>query len=364
MSLDQVLTLGRPWLTSSLVLLAAACAGFVVHLAAFRALRRVMTRTATVFDDSFFTRCRAPLRVLLPVFFVQVALPLAIVDANVLAGARQAASVAIVLCLTWTFVAVTGVASDVILQGMDLQAADNLAARKAYTQIAILRRIAIVVICVLGGAAVLMSFERLRQLGAGLLASAGLAGLIIGLAAQRALANLLAGIQIALTQPIRIDDVVIVEGEWGRIEEITLTYVVVRIWDERRLVVPISQFIEKPFENWTRTSAAILGTVFVYVDYRAPIDAIRHALGRMIEQSPNWDGRVWRLHVTDSKQGTLELRALMSARDSSSAWDLRCEIREKLVTWIQQNHPYALPRVRAEVAGDSQAGHAGEQVGA
>jgi small-conductance mechanosensitive channel len=352
MPLDQALALWRPWLTSCLLLLAAVAVGLVVHLLVFRAMRRLMMRTATVFDDAFVARCRAPLRVLLPVFFVHVALPLAITDASLLVGSRQATSVAIIACLTWTLVAVTGVISDVILQGMDIQAADNLAARKAYTQIAILRRIAIVILCVLGGAALLMNFERLRQLGTGLLASAGLAGLIVGLAAQRTLANLLAGIQIALTQPIRIDDVVIVEGEWGRIEEITLTYVVVCIWDERRLIVPIGQFMEKPFQNWTRTSADILGSVFVYVDYRAPIEEIRVAVGRMIEESQFWDGRVWRLHVTDSKERTLELRALMSARDSSSAWELRCEVREKLVTWLRRNHPDALPRVRAEVTSE------------
>jgi hypothetical protein len=191
--------------------------------------------------------------------------------------------------------------------------------------------------------------ESVRQFGTSILASAGIAGIIIGFAAQRSIATLLAGLQIAVTQPIRLDDVVIVENEWGRIEDISLTYVIVRIWDQRRLVVPITYFIEQPFQNWTRSSAEILGTVFFHLDYRAPLDAIRRKLDEILAESPYWDGKVKVLQVTDAKEHTLEVRALASAADASLAWDLRCEVREKLIQFLQEHHPESLPRMRAEL---------------
>jgi small-conductance mechanosensitive channel len=194
-----------------------------------------------------------------------------------------------------------------------------------------------------------MLFEQVRGLGTSVLASAGVLGIVIGFAAQRTIANLFAGFQLALTQPIRIDDVVIVEGEWGRIEEITLTYVVVRIWDLRRLILPLSYFIERPFQNWTRREADILGTVFLYADYTIPVDALREELKRIAAQSPNWDGKVCGLQVTDATEQTIELRSLVSACDASKAWDLRCEVREKLIAFVQKNYPASLPKVRAEL---------------
>ncbi|OYW74366.1 MAG: hypothetical protein B7Z37_18145 [Verrucomicrobia bacterium 12-59-8] len=192
----------------------------------------------------------------------------------------------------------------------------------------------------------LMVFDSVRQYGSSILASAGIAGLIVGVAAQRSIAGLLAGFQIAIAQPISIDDVVVVEGEWGRIEEITLTYVVVRIWYQRRLVLPINYFIEKPFQNWTRQTAEVPGTVFIQVDYSAPVGELRDELTRIVKASGHWDGRVVGLQVTDSLDSTLELRALASAADGSKARDLRCEIREKLVEYIRTNHPESLPRIR------------------
>ncbi len=196
---------------------------------------------------------------------------------------------------------------------------------------------------------VLMTFERVRQLGAGLLASAGVAGIVLGFAAQKSLATILAGIQIALTQPIRVEDVVIVEGEWGTIEEITLTYVVVRIWDMRRLIVPIHYFIEKPFQNWTRVSADILGTVNLYLDYSVPVEALREEFKRILDASDYWDGETWGVQVTDSTDKTMTVRPLMSAKNSGDAWNLRCEVREKLIAFVRENYPDALPRIRAEV---------------
>lgn len=226
---------------------------------------------------------------------------------------------------------------------------DNRNARAIYTQVMVLRKIAAVVIVVFAVASMLMVFESVRHFGTAIMASAGVAGIIVGFAAQKTIATVLAGIQIALTQPIRIDDVVIVENEWGRIEEITLTYVVVRIWDLRRLIVPITYFIEQPFQNWTRQSADLLGTVYLQADYSVPVDKLRDELKSVVEASPLWDRKVCALQVTDARDRTLEIRALASAADASAAWDLRCEVREKLVAWLQRNHPDSLPRIRATV---------------
>jgi small-conductance mechanosensitive channel len=204
-------------------------------------------------------------------------------------------------------------------------------------------------ILVLTVSAILFSFDGMRKIGTGLLTSVGVGGIIIGIAAQKSLSNLLAGFQIAFTQPIRIDDVLIVEGEWGKVEEITLTYVVLQIWDERRLILPINYFIEKPFQNWTRTSADLLGTVFLYTDYTLPLDKLREEYDRLIENHPLWDRKVKIIQVTDSKQHVMEVRVLMSAVNSSNAFDLRCDMREGLITFIQKNYPQALPKTRAEV---------------
>jgi small-conductance mechanosensitive channel len=195
----------------------------------------------------------------------------------------------------------------------------------------------------------LMTFPRIKSLGTTILASAGIIGVVVGLAAQRTIGTFIAGLQIAFSQPIRVDDVVIVENEWGRIEEITLTYVVVKIWDLRRLIVPITYFIEKPFQNWTRVTADILGTVFIYVDYTVPFDAVREQLQRILNASELWDKKVCVLQVTNTTERTVELRALMSAPDASTAWSLRCEVREKLIDFIQKKYPKALPRLRAEM---------------
>lgn len=227
--------------------------------------------------------------------------------------------------------------------------ADNLRSRSIQTQVLVLKKLAQTVIVIFTLASMMMVFDSAREFGAGILASAGIAGIVVGLAAQKSLATLLAGFQIALTQPIRIDDVVIIQGEFGHIEDITLTYVVVRVWDERRLVVPITFFIEQPFQNWTRTSADLIGSVFLAVDYAVPIDKLRAELTRVLKASEHWDGKVNVLQVTDSKERTLELRALMSAPDAGRAWDLRCEVREKLVQYLQDHYPESLPRIRVDV---------------
>jgi small-conductance mechanosensitive channel len=231
---------------------------------------------------------------------------------------------------------------------------NNLRSRKFHTQFNILESVFVVMIIVIAIGAILMLFEEVRKFGISLFASAGVAGIIIGFAAQKFIGAVIAGLQIAITQPIRLDDVVIIEGEWGRIEEITLTYVVVKIWDLRRLVVPSTYFFEKPFQNWTRTSADILGTVFIYTDYHVSFDAMREELTRVLESTPLWDNKVNVLQVTDAKPNGVEVRALMSAKDSPTAWDLRVYVREKLIEFLQKNYPESLPKTRILVQGDGQ----------
>lgn len=234
------------------------------------------------------------------------------------------------------------------LQRADISVADNLAARKLQTRVRMLRRLIAVLVAILTIATALMALPGARELSLSLFASAGIAGLVIGIAAQPVLSNLIAGLQIALTQPIRIDDAVVVEGEWGWIEEIGLFHVTVRLWDDRRLMTPLSYFNQTPFQNWTKEAAAITGSIFWSVDYRAPIPEMRRKLEEFCRASAHWDGRVCVLQVTGAVGDSLELRALASAKTSPAAWDLRCEIREKMVVWLQQYHPDALPVRRAE----------------
>jgi small-conductance mechanosensitive channel len=300
-------------------------------------------------EAALWRYCSRPVMWGLPLLVLYLALPLVFPQLVPGGAVGRLFAVALILVLAWLAAGAVRAGEAVMRDRFRVDVRDNLRARKVHTQLEIVRKILVVVIGLIALAGVLMTFEPLRRFGTGLLASAGLAGLILGLAAQKTLGNLLAGIQIALTQPIRLDDVVIVEGEWGWVEELTLTYVVVRIWDLRRMVLPIGWFIENPFQNWTRTSANILGTVFLHTDYSVPVGEVRGALERFVKESPHWDGVVWRLHVTEAGPRSVELRCLMSAADSPSAWELRCEVREKLLDWLQREHPEALPRVRAEV---------------
>ena len=254
------------------------------------------------------------------------------------------------LIVTFAFVliGVIGLIEDIIYYKNDIRKKDNLKERKIRTQIGFISRFAIFIVILLAIAAILLSFDNLRKIGTGLLAGVGLGGIIIGFAAQSTLSNILAGFQIAFTQPIRIDDVVIAEGEWGRIEDITLTYVVMKLWDERRLVLPINYFITKPFQNWTRVSGELTGSVFLYMDYGLPIDKVREKYESLLKQNPLWDGRVRAIQITDCKERVIEVRVLMSSTNASDLFDLRCHIREQLITYIQQNYPETLPKTRSE----------------
>ncbi len=338
------------WLVSTLILLVALVVARVAHSIIFSAGRKLAARTGSTLDDSIFRHSHRPARWILPLLCLFFALSITALPPGVMHPAQHALGLGLIGCVAWLLVALIAVFEDVIAERYRVDVKDNLQARKIQTQMQVLRRIAVVVISILTLSIMLMTFPQIRQFGVSLFASAGLAGLVVAMAARPTLSSLIAGIQIALTEPIRIDDVVIVEGEWGRIEEIGTTYVVVCIWDLRRLVVPLSYFIEHPFQNWTRTSASILGSVFIYTDYTVPVEEVRREFRRLLEATPSWDKKVCVLQVTNATEHTVELRALMSAADSSTAWDLRCLIREKLLAFLQKSYPDCLPRARIEVS--------------
>jgi len=294
---------------------------------------------------------RRPVEVFLPLLFLNFSIDLM----NLSPKFRLAIDKILEISLTVTFaiilIRLINVLEDFFYLKYDLNKENNLKERKIRTQLQFVRKFVVSLIIIVTAAIILLSFESMRKIGAGLLTGVGIGGIIIGFAAQKSLGNLLAGFQIAFTQPIRIDDVLVVEGEWGKVEEITLTYVVVSIWDQRRLILPITYFIEKPFQNWTRVSADLLGTVFLYLDYTIPIEPLRQEMTRLLTASPLWDRRVNVVQITDStKDGLIEVRFLMSASNSSRAFDLRCNIREAMITFIQGNYPESLPKTRLSVS--------------
>ena len=307
------------------------------------------SQTPSNIDDLLVPLVGSSLRIVLVALVIILGLPMLGLPPQFGAALGKVTSIVLILSVATLLFRAVALFERVVLARFDMTVADNLRARKVYTQLHVISRVIYITIGVFTVSAILMLFQEVRHVGTSLLASAGIVGVIAGFAAQKTLANLFAGFQLALAQPVRQDDVVVVEGEWGRVEEITLTYVIVHIWDDRRLVLPLSYFIEKPFQNWTRTSAAIMGSVFVWVDYSFPVDAARTALKDIIEDHPLWDRRFWNLQVSDSTDKAVQLRVLATSSDSSRSWDLRCEIREKLIAYIQQSHPAGLPRVRADV---------------
>jgi small-conductance mechanosensitive channel len=308
-------------------------------------------RTGSKLDNLLLPLLGKSLRVIVPVLGIIFALPILNLPPAYAVVVARGTSILLIGAMTIILFQAVHICEQAVLARFDITAADNLRARKVYTQVRVISKVLDVMIGVFAVASVLMLFAEVRHIGASLLASAGIVGIIAGIAAQKTVSNVLAGFQIALAQPMRQDDVVIVEGEWGRVEEITLTYVVVHLWDDRRLVLPLSYFIEKPFQNWTRASARLLGSVFVWVDYSFPVEQARMALKAIIEASPLWDKRFWNLQVTDASDRSMQLRILATAADSSAAFDLRCEIREKFIAYIQHHHPQTLPQLRAQWAG-------------
>lgn len=291
-----------------------------------------------------------PAAVALPLLFLSMAISMVSLPALWSARIQHLLGISGLLCLIWLAVRTVGAIEQRIVLTHPVDIEDNLEARRVQTQTRVISRVVQGAIVLIGSGLVLMTFPAVRQIGTTLLASAGIVGLVAGIAARPVFGNLIAGLQIALTQPIRLDDVVIVDGEWGRIEEITSAYVVVRVWDERRLIVPLQWFIEHPFQNWTRTTAQLLGAAFLWLDYRAPMADIRNEFQRICSNDTRWDGRVCVAQVTEATQQTIEVRLLVSARNSGDLFDLRCAVREAMIDYVRTNHPEALPHVRADIA--------------
>lgn len=346
--LDRVANWAPNWVISLAVLLLAAGVAVALHGLVIRVVRWLIPDSYR-FLHSLVSAIRALLRAALVIFAIALTLPLVPLESGGKAMIGHLLIVAFILLLGWSCTAAITLASDFYLRRADIDFTGDPLGRKHLTQVRVLRRVATTLVVVVTVAAALMTFESVKQYGVSLIASAGAAGLVVGLAARPLLTNLFAGIQIALTQPIRIGDAVIVEGEWGWIEEITGTYVVIKIWDWRRLVVPLSYFLEKPFQNWTRQTTDLIGTVMLWVDYTVPVARIRTKLEELAKASKLWDGQVVNLQVVDSSERALQLRCLVSARTSPEAWDLRCEMREKLIAFLQDEYPGALPKQRAEL---------------
>ncbi|WP_395106374.1 mechanosensitive ion channel family protein [Actinomadura sp. SCN-SB] len=303
-------------------------------------------------------RCAAPAFAFAIVISAVVALPQDALTGPAHRVVDQLLRIAAIAVTTWLILRISYAITDPALARlMRIEGERNRRARKTRTQLLLLRRIAAAAVVVVAVGAALFTFPAVRTLGAGLLASAGVAGLVIGIAARPTLGNMFAGLQIAFSDAIRLDDVVVVQGQWGRVEELTLSYVVVCLWDDRRLILPVSSFTEQPFENWTRHTSRVIGSVLLHVDWSVPVEELRSELYSMLRDNPLWDRREWILQVTEVlPNGLLQLRATMSAADSASAWDLRCDVREHLVNYIRENHPGALPRFRAELTNGDPAG--------
>ena len=328
------------------VVLGSLAIGWLLKVAVFGLLAAYVRREPLLLASSVLRHLRQPSAWFFPVLALSFLLPLTQLEDRALEVARRLVETFLLTTFAWGLVKTVDVVQDLVQQHYRLTDSDNLRVRKLFTQLQFVKKLAVSLIIFVAIALILMSFATVRKIGTGLLTSAGIASVIVGFAAQRSISNLLAGFQIAFTQPIRLDDVLVVEGEWGRVEEITFTYVVLRIWDERRLVLPLNYFIEKPFQNWTRSSSQLLGTVFLYTDYTIPVDAVRTELQRIVQNNPLWDQRVCVLQVTDSKERTLELRCLISAINSSQAFELRCAVREQLIGFIQRSYPDCLPKTR------------------
>lgn len=342
----------HPLIQILIILLLALLGGEIIRRLLNLMLRIYKKRTGDeVLAESSISHLRPVMKVLLPLILFNIALDTVNLPPPTLALLHRIIGVLLICSIAWMFIQIIEVVEDLVFYNYNIEQEDNYLARKVRTQVQFIKRLLVVGIVVIAISVILLSFEGVRNIGAGLLTSAGVTGIIIGFAAQRSIANLIAGFQIAFTQPIRIDDVVIVEGEWGRVEEITFTYVVIRIWDQRRLIVPINYFIEKPFQNWTRTAADILGTVFLYTDYFVPVDEVRKELRKICEASPYWDKKVCVVQVTDAKEHSMELRALVSATNSGNAWELRVDVREKLLNFLRDNYPESLPRTRVMLEG-------------
>lgn len=331
---------------SSAVFLVVLLLVFFLTTYLFKRLKRYVKKTPNQLDDFILELFRVP--ALWFLFWILFKI-FSVISLNEFAFAGYLAhinTVLLILSVGWILTKFIKAGAYYLQNNLDVNSPDNLHARKSLTQIKVFQNIANSIIIIVALSISLLTFDEARTIGMSLLTSAGILGIIVGFAAQKSIGMILAGIQIAITQPIRLDDVVVVEKEWGRIEEITLTYVVVKIWDERRLILPITWFLENPFQNWTRTGSEIIGSVFLYVDYSLPIADLRTELDRFLKNNQNWDGRVMNIQVTEASDKSKELRILLSSADASKNWDLRAEAREHFIDFINSKYPNAFARLR------------------
>jgi small-conductance mechanosensitive channel len=339
----------------NLIIVAAA---IIIGLAAKFIIKSILNYNKKHTDYSLFlsiiVHFSRPMNHFVPLLMLNLMEPLMVLNPQYDLILSRTVEIGLIISFAIVLISAINIFEDYVYHTYDLNKDDNLKERKVRTQMQFVKRLLASVIIFVAIAVILLSFDNVRKIGAGLLTGVGIGGIIIGFAAQKSLGNLLAGFQIAFTQPIRIDDVLVVEGEWGRVEDITLTYVVLNIWDQRRLILPINYFIEKPFQNWTRNTSEILGTVFLYLDYNTPVDALRTEFERLLTTTPLWDKRVKVIQVTDAKANCMEIRVLVSARNSSHAFDLRCYIRENLVKFVKDNYPGSLPLNRVEMKNTDQ----------
>ena len=339
----------RNLLWSAGALAAAVVVALVLRWIAFTALRRLTRSREALLGQSLLKHGQLPSKWILPLIAVLAVLPGLPLPQPLLAVLEHIAGLCLIGALAWLCILLVAVSSDVLAGRYRVDVPDNLLARRIHTQFLVVRRIAVILVIVVSVSIGLMTFPSIKHIGISILASAGLASLVVGMAMKDTLANLIAGVQIAFAQPFRMGDAVVIEGEWGWIEEIGAMYVVVRLWDLRRQVLPLMYFLEHPFQNWTRTSADLLAYTYIYTDYTVPVDAVREELQRILDTTPLWNRRVCVLQVSDSDRYTVQLRALMDVRNSQDAWDLRCLVREKLIDFLQKNYPGSLPRYRGEL---------------
>jgi small-conductance mechanosensitive channel len=331
------------------ILTAGVLVALLGRFIGFALLQRLTRRRGTVLGHSLVKHGRRPSLWILPLIGTLLILPELQLPEDLKTALEHIVGIGLIAALAWLAILLIEVTSDVLSSRYRIDVADNLVARRIQTQFQMLHRVGIVLVSVLALAAALMTFPQIKHIGISILASAGVVSIVVGMAMKDTLSNLIAGVQIAFAQPFRIGDAVVIEGEWGWIEEIGMMYVVVRLWDLRRLVLPVMYFLEHPFQNWTRTSADLLASAFVYVDYSAPVDELRAELKRILESTALWNRKVCVLQVSDADQRTMQLRALMDVRNSSDAWDIRCLVREKLIAFLKENYPGSLPRYRGEV---------------
>ncbi|KHE02223.1 mechanosensitive ion channel [Pantoea sp. JZ29] len=342
---------GAPtWIPAVLLVTLSFIVGFLARFIFLRFIRFWQNRDRKLFK-SLEKHLRGSLFLFIPLVLINIGINYIDLRPETVAFITSTANIFIILSICSILIRLTNVAQDMLFIRYDINLSNNLRARKIRTQLIYVKKVAIVILVSLSLSMILLSFPGVRKFGTTILAGAGVAGIIIGFALQKSLVNLFAGIQIAFTQPIKIDDAVVVEKEWGWIEEINLTYVVVRIWDLRRLVLPITYFTENAFQNWTRNNAQILGSVFLYVDYSLPLEPLRQHFEKVLSETKLWDQQTQVLQVTDTSEKTMTIRLLMTAQNSPTAWDLRCYVREKMIEFIQQNYPQSLPHVRATLTG-------------